>query len=254
MCYGEPSFSAAVARLNAKNVHRLILLPLYPQYSGTTTAAAFDALSAAFAKQPWLPEVRTINQYFDQRGYIAALAESVRAHQQSYGQPDQLVISFHGLPERYWHAGDPYPCQCQATARLLADQLDLQPDQYRVAFQSRFGKAKWIDPATDKTLTELPSQGFKHVQVVCPGFAADCLETLEEIDLQNRQFFLAAGGETFSYVPALNDNAAHVGALADLIVTHGAGWPEFDGQADVQDPQAAAKASFARAIEAGATT
>lgn len=252
MCYGQPSIAAALGRLRQQNVRRLLLLPLYPQYSGTTTAAAVDALTATLGRQRWLPELRVVNDYFDHAGYIEALAASVQVHQREHGQPELLLFSFHGLPERYWHDGDPYPCQCQATARLVAERLKLGQDQYRVTFQSRFGKAKWIEPYTDQTLAALPARGVKNLQIICPGFAADCLETLEEIELQNRQIFMDAGGERFSYIPALNDGPAHVDALAELISEHAAGWPEFSPGFDPQQQQAAAGASAARARAAGA--
>ncbi len=253
MCYGQPDIAGAVARLREQGVRRMIVLPLYPQYSATTTAAAFDALAAELSGIRWLPELRIINDYFSLPAYVDALAASVHEHQVDHGRPDKLLFSFHGLPERYWHSGDPYPCQCRATARLVAEKLGLGNEDYFVAFQSQFGKAKWIEPYTNQTLVEWPATGVKHVQVVCPGFSADCLETLEEIALQNRDDFLAAGGETFSYIPALNNRADHVTALSGLVRQHASGWPELAADYDPAIAQQAAQASAERARHDGAS-
>jgi len=209
-------------------VRRLLVLPLYPQYSAATTATTYDAVSLEMRRWRWLPEIRFINQYHDHPRYIEALAKSVKTFWAEHGQQEKLVMSFHGLPKRNLELGDPYHCQCLKTGRLLAEALDLKPEQWLVTFQSRFGKAEWLKPYTDKTLENLAQQGVKSVDVVCPGFSADCLETLEEIAVENRDVFKAAGGESYTYIPALNDNAEHIQALADLIQRHSQGWPETD--------------------------
>jgi len=224
MRYGNPSIAAALAGLRDLNARRILVLPLYPQYSATTTASGFDAITAELAIWRRLPELRFVNQYHDEPGYIAALAQSVRAHRTEQGEPDRLLFSFHGLPREYLLRGDPYGCQCRKTARLLAEALGLAPQQWQIAFQSRVGRMEGLRPYTDETLTAWGHEGVKKVQVVCPGFAADCLETLEEIAVENRARFLAAGGEDFSYIPALNDRADHITALEALVLKHVAGW------------------------------
>lgn len=217
MRYGNPSIRSALEKLQACNVRKLVVLPLYPQYSAATTASTFDAVAGVLKTWRHIPQVRMITSYHDNPGYIDALAESVRSHWAQSGKPDKLLFSFHGLPRSYVQAGDPYADECRATARLLARQLDLDEDLWDLAFQSRFGPRKWLQPYTDKLLQEWGKKGIGHVQVICPGFAADCLETLEEIKIQNRDFFLTAGGKTFSYIPALNDRPRHITALCDII-------------------------------------
>jgi ferrochelatase len=226
MRYGQPSIPAAIDRLFEAGVSRLLVLPLYPQYSAATTGSTFDAVTAALRKWRWVPELRFINHYHDDEGYIAALAESIRVHQARHGGPERLLFSFHGLPRHYFRAGDPYFCHCQKTARLVAAQLGLQDAQWAVAFQSRFGPREWLKPYTDKLLREWAKAGVGHVQIVCPGFAADCLETLEEIQMQNRDLFRGAGGGEFSYIPALNDQPGHVDVLVELIERHCRGWDD----------------------------
>jgi ferrochelatase len=225
MRYGQPSIPAALDRLFEANIDRLLVLPLYPQYSGATTGSTFDAVAGALRRWRWVPELRFVNHYHDHEGYIAALAESIRLHQARHGSPERLLFSFHGLPRHYFLAGDPYFCQCQKTARLVAAQLGLQDTHWAVAFQSRFGPREWLKPYTDKLLRSWGKAGIGHVQIVCPGFAADCLETLEEIQFMNRELFRDAGGREFSYVPALNDQPAHIDALVEIIERHCSGWP-----------------------------
>ncbi len=220
MRYGNPSIRSALEKLQAYKVRKLVILPLYPQYSAATTASTFDAVAGVLKTWRHIPEVRMITGYHDDPGYIDALAESVRSQWAQSGRPDKLLFSFHGLPRSYVLAGDPYADECRATARLLARQLDLDEGLWDVSFQSRFGPREWLQPYTDKLLQEWGGSGIGHVHVICPGFAADCLETLEEIKLQNRDFFLAAGGKTFSYIPALNDRPRHITALCDIIRTH----------------------------------
>lgn len=226
MRYGNPSIAAGLEKLRAAHARRILVLPLYPQYSATTTASTFDAIADVLKHWRWIPELRTINQYHDDPAYINALTNSIRDAWAQHGQPDKLLFSFHGIPKRNLLLGDPYHCQCQKTARLVAEQLGLKPDQWLLAFQSRFGKAEWLKPYTQQTLEEWGKGGVKNVHVVCPGFSADCLETLEEIDGENRHAYLKAGGERYHYIPALNDRADHVQSLASLVLRHTHGWIE----------------------------
>ncbi len=225
MRYGNPSIAAQLDALKAEGATRVLVLPAYPQYSGTTTASVFDAVYTWAAQVRSLPELRFVNRYHDDAGYIAALAQRIRAHWQQHGRPEQLVLSFHGVPERTLHLGDPYHCECHKTARLLAQELELTKEQYRVTFQSRFGKAKWLEPYTEPTLVALAQAGVKRVDVACPGFTSDCLETLEEIAQEGREAFLHAGGQEFHYIPCLNDTPAWIEALGQLAQRHLAGWP-----------------------------
>ena len=228
MRYGAPSISSALRDLAAAGARKLLVVPLFPQYSGTTSASVLDAVGAELSSWRWVPDLRFVADYHVDPRYIEALARSVEAHWQRQGRAERLVLSFHGIPERYFRAGDPYFCQCQATARRLRERLDLREDEMIVCFQSRVGRQKWLKPYTEQVLSELPGQGVRHVQVLCPGFSIDCLETLEEIAMTNRTRFLTAGGEQFEYIPCLNAGADHVGAIADLILRHGQGWPELD--------------------------
>jgi ferrochelatase len=228
MRYGTPSIRAGLDQLRKANARRILVLPLYPQYSATTTASVFDAVVDELKTWRWLPEIRFINHYHDEDSHIAALANSVKEDFQANGRPQQLLFSFHGMPQRYFDEGDPYFCECHKTARLVAEKLDLPKDSWRVTFQSRFGKEEWLKPYTDATLTELPKQGINDVAIICPGFAADCLETLEEIAVENKQVFLSAGGVSYRYIPALNDRQDHIDSLTQLIKKHISGWPESD--------------------------
>jgi ferrochelatase len=232
MRYGNPSVPAALANLRAANVRRLLVLPLYPQYSATTTASTFDAVARELSTWRWLPELRFVNQYHDTPGYISALAASVRAHWAEHGEPDRLLFSFHGIPREYFENGDPYHCQCQKTARLTAEALGLPRERWQISFQSRVGNKEWLRPYTDELLQEWGAAGIGSVQVMCPGFSADCLETLEEIAVENRDYFLGAGGKEYAYIPALNDRPDHLAMLSDLVQRHTAGWPESDGGDD----------------------
>ena len=217
MSYGEPSIAMAMAELEAAQVRRLVVLPLYPQYSSTTTAAALDQVFDVLRGQRRLPELRTINSYHDDPGYITALAESVRRHWQAQGRGDHLLLSFHGLPQRNVDAGDPYHEQCQISARLLAEALQLPAGECTVAFQSRFGKLPWVQPYTQETIVKLAGQGLRKLDVICPGFAADCLETLEEVAIRYAEDF-ARGGGTLRYIPALNDHGSHLDALSGRLL------------------------------------
>ena len=236
MTYGEPSIPAALAELAARQVRRIVVLPLYPQYSCSTTAAALDAIFAELRKPRWLPELRTVNSYHDDAGYIDALAQSVRAHWQEKGRGEHLLLSFHGLPQKYVEGGDPYYCHCQKTARLLAEALQLGDGEYGVAFQSRFGKLPWVQPYAEPVIAGLAARGVRKLDVLCPGFAADCLETLEEVALRYAESFIAAGGEALRYIPALNDGAPHLRALAQLALGQLRGW--LPGPVSEEDLQA----------------
>jgi len=251
MTYGNPSISSALAELRAVNVRRLLVLPLYPQYSATTTAAIFDRVAAELRRWRWLPELRFINEYHAEKDYIAAVADSIAARR-APGAPSQLLFSFHGLPRRYLDAGDPYFCQCQATARLVAERLELPAGSWSVAFQSRVGRERWFEPYTEDSLRALAAAGRRRVTVVCPGFSVDCLETLEEIAIRGREVFLHAGGEAFDYIPALNDDAAQVDCLARLIVRHCGGWPEADPDRDAAAGATERAAAALRALTQGA--
>ena len=247
MRYGNPSIASELDQLKAEGATRILIVPLYPQYSGTTTASVFDAVYTWAATVRHLPELRFVNRYHDDSAYIDALVRRVREHWMQHGQAEQLVMSFHGVPERTLHLGDPYHCECLKTARLLAERLGLSKDRYRVTFQSRFGKAKWLQPYTEPTLVALAQGGVKSVQVICPGFTGDCLETLEEIAQEAREAFLHAGGQTFDYIPCLNDSDAWITALSGIAERHLAGWPTQS-----LPDEAALAASRAAALAAGA--
>jgi len=226
MRYGNPSIASGLEKLRGANADRLLVFPLYPQYSATTTGSTFDAVADVFKTWRRVPELRFIAHYHDDPGYIKALAESIQAHWQHNPRGEKLLFSFHGLPKDYFAAGDPYHCECHKTARLVAEALNLNEQQWLVCFQSRFGPRAWLQPYTDETLKKLVKGGTKNIDVVCPGFSADCLETLEEINIRYREVFLRAGGKNFNYIPALNDQARHIDALARLVLKHCQGWPE----------------------------
>uniref|UniRef100_UPI00374C9DB3 ferrochelatase n=1 Tax=Rhodoferax sp. TaxID=50421 RepID=UPI00374C9DB3 len=233
--------------LKAAGTTRVLILPAYPQYSATTTASLFDAVYAWAGQVRNLPEFRFINHYHDDARYIAALAMSVQRYWRNQGRPDQLVMSFHGVPERTLHLGDPYHCECRKTARLLAEQLGLTPEQFKVTFQSRLGRAKWLEPYTEPSLIAMGKAGVQRVDVVCPSFTSDCLETLEEINMEGRAAFLQAGGKEFHLIPCLNDDPEWITALCDITQQHLAGWPTL---VTSDAPQLAA--SRAQALALGA--
>ena len=214
MRYGNPSLASALEQLEAENCRRILVLPLYPQYAGATTLSTMDAVHAALRGRREPPEVEVIDSYEDAPEYLAALANSVRNVWKKDGEPERLLMSFHGIPVRYAMAGDPYPQHCERTARGLAKELGLQSDRWLLSFQSRFGREEWLKPYTDKTLAAWGNNRLQSVDVICPGFAADCLETLEEIDKENREVFMEAGGGRFRYIAALNDRDDHITALA----------------------------------------
>ena len=253
MRYGEPSIAEGLRGLRQAGARRLLVLPLYPQYSATTTASVFDAVTEELRSWRWLPDMRFINTYHDQKAYIDALAKSALHHWDKLNRkPDMLLFSFHGIPQHYVDKGDPYFCYCQKTARLVAEKLLLRDNQWKVTFQSRFGKAAWLQPATDHILMQLAHKGVKTVDVMCPGFSADCLETLEEIDIENRQIFLDRGGKDFGYISALNDQPDHIKALCDLIQQHSFGWPETMPNWDAGMRAVDAKKTREQALRMGA--
>ena len=224
MRYGNPSVKSVLEKMRAQNINRLLILPLYPQYAGATAGSTFDAVVDALKRWRWIPEFRFISTYHDAPGYIKALASTVRELWSREGEAEKLVMSFHGVPKRYFLGGDPYYCFCQKTGRLLAEELGLSKDRYLVTFQSLFGKEEWLKPYTDETLKALGAGGLKSVDVICPGFTADCLETLEEINEQNREFFTHAGGGQFRYIPALNDRGDFIDFLEELVLKNIQGW------------------------------
>jgi ferrochelatase len=248
MRYGSPSIESAMESLRQAGCRRLLVLPMYPQYSATTTASIFDAVWDVLKRWRWVPEVRTINNYYDDPAYIGALAASITEHRETSPHGEHLLFSFHGVPRRYILSGDPYFCHCQKTARLVAESLRLSADQWSVSFQSRVGREEWLRPYTDHQVMEFGDRGMKQLDVVCPGFASDCLETLEEIAMQNNEFFQEHGGERLRYIPALNAREDHAAALVGLVSRHVNGWPEAIG---VEDPDAQEK-TRQRALEMGA--
>ena len=224
MRYGQPSVASVLDALRAEGVTRVLVLPLYPQYAAATTASVSDAVLAWAVAARRMPELRFVGEYHDDPGYIGALASQVTEHWQTNGRAERLVLSFHGVPERSLTLGDPYHCQCLKTARLLGERLGITAPQILVTFQSRFGKAKWLEPYTEPTLRALAAEGVKSVDVMCPGFVGDCLETLEEIALEVREAFMESGGETFNYIPCLNDRPDWISALASVAERHLQGW------------------------------
>jgi protoporphyrin/coproporphyrin ferrochelatase len=227
MRYGAPSVRTQIEQLQREGVRRLLVLPLYPQYSATSTGSVIDAVADTLKQLRWPPELRIVNDYHDDVNHIEALALSIEHWWAAQGRGDKLLLSFHGIPQRYVDAGDPYFHQCQGTARRLAARLGLDETQLVVSFQSRVGREPWLQPYTDATVRRLAAEGVKRLDVACPGFAVDCLETLEEIAMQNGDFFTAAGGEALRYIPALNDSAEQLASLSAVIRRHTQGWPEF---------------------------
>lgn len=238
MRYGNPSVDSVVDKMLAQGVRKLLVLPLYPQYSATTTASTFDAIAECFRTRRWLPELRFVTHYHDDPGYIKACAERIKLHRDNNPSTDLLIFSYHGIPQRYLHNGDPYHCECHKTSRLIAAELGLDDSQYRTTFQSRFGREPWLQPYTDETLKNLPGEGIKKIAVFCPGFSADCLETIEEIGEENHEYFKHAGGTEFQYIPALNDLDTHIHALADLARANLQGWQPDNSERDLQQRMA----------------
>ncbi|AUH51370.1 ferrochelatase [Chromobacterium sp. ATCC 53434] len=232
MRYGNPSIASVMGKMREQGVERLLLLPLYPQYAASSSATALDEAFRVLTRLRNMPEVRVVRHFHDDAGYIAALAARIREHWQRERQPDKLVMSFHGVPRFTRDKGDPYHCECQKTGRLLAEALQLRPDQYVISFQSRFGRTEWLKPYTSEVLAELGKAGTATVDVVCPGFVGDCLETLEEIAMEGKQTFLGGGGGEFRYIPCLNEDPQWIAALADIVGSNLNGWlknPAQDG-------------------------
>jgi ferrochelatase len=247
MRYGSPGVADGLDALRAAGVSRVLVLPLYPQYASATTASIWDAVARWSGQARYLPEFRFVNRYGDEPAYIESLAESVRSHWAVAGRGRMLVMTFHGLPERSLMLGDPYHCECHKTGRLLAEALGLGPGEYKVTFQSRFGRAQWLRPYTEPALQEMAAGGLERVDVICPGFPVDCLETLEEIGLEAREAFLQAGGREFHYIPCLNATPGAVAAIAAVAMRHLQGWP-----VSVHDSGELAR-QRERALERGAT-
>ncbi|WP_194757103.1 ferrochelatase [Aliidiomarina indica] len=224
MRYGNPSIASALEKMMQQGVTKLAVLPLYPHYSGSTTGSTFDAVAADFTQRRWIPELRFNTSYHDHPGFIQAVANKIKAHWERHGRADKLVFSYHGVPKRYLLNGDPYHCQCYKTSRLVAEQLGMSSDEYMTTFQSRFGREEWLKPYTDETLKAFPEQGVKSLQVVCPGFSSDCLETIEEIGEENRDYFMEAGGERYEYIDCLNADAEHIQVLTQIVQSQLHGW------------------------------
>jgi ferrochelatase len=217
MRYGNPSIEKALGEFQQVGIRKIIVLPLYPQYAAATTGSTFDAVTRELQKWRFVPELHFINNYCDEPLFIEALSRSVQENFDQFGKPEKLLLSYHGMPKRNLELGDPYFCFCQKTTRLLADKLNLAKEDYITTFQSRFGYAEWLQPYTDKTLEELAQKGVKNVAIISPAFSADCLETLEELAMENREIFTHAGGTEYRYIPALNDRADHIAALTNII-------------------------------------
>lgn len=217
MRYGNPSIKKALAELADKNVRDITVLPLYPQYCAATTGSTFDAIAKELTNYRWVPSLRFINGYHQSSSYIEAISQTIRDYINVSGMPERLIFSYHGTPKRYLEQGDPYFCFCMQTTRLVTESLQLDELNVITSFQSRFGKAEWLQPYTEEKLKALPSEGVKHVAVICPGFSSDCLETIEEIEVENKEYFIEAGGEQYDYIPCLNDSDAHIKMMRALV-------------------------------------
>ena len=252
MSYGSPSLRSALDALYEKGAQRIVLLPLYPQYSGTTTASVFEAVIKLLSKRRWIPEFRFINHYHDRPDYIAAIAASIEQHWKQHGRGQRLLFSFHGLPQKLLLAGDPYYCHCQKTARLVAEKLGLKAEDWAVSFQSRVGREEWLKPYTDELLVAWGREKLGDIDAVCPGFAADCLETLEEVALRYGELYEEAGGGKLRYIAALNSSKEHAALLGALVRDHAGGWPEAAENGPAAETTQTLAASLRRAMELGA--
>lgn len=217
MRYGKPSVAEKISVLHEKGVRNIVIIPLYPQYSGSTNGSTFDAIGAALRKQRWVPNLTFVSDYYQRASYIKAIADSITSHWDKNGRKQKLLMSFHGIPQKYITRGDPYQSQCIETANQVAQYLKLEDDDWMLVFQSRFGAEEWLQPYCDQTLKSLPAQGIKSVDMICPGFSADCLETLEEIEGENKEYFIEAGGEEYAYIPCLNDSDSHAELMAEIV-------------------------------------
>ena len=225
MRYGNPSIPDALLKLQKKQVRRLLVLPMYPQYCAATTGSTFDEVTNVLQKWRWIPEMRFINQYFEEKNYIEALSNSIKSFWKKTSKPQKIIFSYHGIPKRYLTNGDPYHCFCLKTTRLVKEYMGLSDDEIMTTFQSRFGREEWLKPYTSETLKELPKQGIKNIHIISPGFSSDCLETLEELEEENREYFMESGGENYHYIPCLNDHDDHIDVFVNLIKKHTQGWP-----------------------------
>ena len=226
MRYGNPSIKLGLERLRSKSCRKILILPLYPQYCAATTGSTFDKVTEILRKWRWIPEIRFVNNYFEESVYIECLIKSIKESWKKFGKAQKLIFSYHGVPKKYLLKGDPYYCFCQKTTRLVAEKMKLKKKDYITTFQSRFGPGEWLQPYTDKTLEELPKKGIKKIHILSPGFSSDCLETLEELEVQNKENFLSSGGERYNYIKCLNDDPQHLKMLGFLILNHIKGWPE----------------------------
>ena len=217
MRYGKPSIADKLATLHSKGVRKLVVIPLYPQYSGSTNGSTFDALGLALSKQRWVPKLNFVSDYYKYDNYIKAIGDSITQHWQQHGRKQKLLMSFHGVPKKYITRGDPYQSQCAETAHAVAQYLNLQDDEWMLVFQSRFGAEEWLQPYCDQTLKSLPAKGITSVDMICPGFSADCLETLEEIEGENKEYFMEAGGKEYSYIPCLNASDSHAQLMTEIV-------------------------------------
>jgi ferrochelatase len=252
MRYGTPSLPQVLDQLKAAHCDRIAVMPAYPQYSGTTTGSIWDAVFAHYAQVRNVPELRLVKHYHDHDGYVDALRESVLAHWEANGRGEKLVMSFHGVPKRTLMLGDPYHCECHKTARLLAERLRLTPDEYVVTFQSRFGRAEWLQPYTAPTVQELARSGLRRIDLICPGFTSDCLETLEEINMEVRRDFEAAGGQEFHYIACLNETPAWIAGMAEIAEQHLIGWPTMMSPSQREAERRDAEIGRERALQMGA--
>ena len=224
MRYGNPSIGKALKRFKDKGISKIIVLPLYPQAGSPTTSSTMDAVNDFLSEQSWTPNLRFISGYHDNYNYINSISKSIEHSFSKNGRPDKLIFSYHGMPERYLHEGDPYFCFCHKTTRLVAEKLELDKDDYEMAFQSRFGYEKWLQPYVDEMIPRLAKNGTKHLQIISPGFSVDCLETLEEIDVEYRELFEEHGGKKYSYIPCLNDTDDQIELVKNLIKNNSKGW------------------------------
>lgn len=238
MRYGNPGIRQGMEKLREKGVRKLLVVPMYPQYSGSSTASVYDLVFDVLKSWRVIPELRALMSYHDRPLFIDALANSILASWKERERPEKLVFSYHGIPSRYFEGGDPYHCHCHKTTRLVAEKLDLEPDSYLTTFQSIFGKEEWLKPATDKTIEGLARDGIKSLDVICPGFSCDCLETIEEIDGENREIFMEHGGEIFNYIPALNDSESFMLALKELCFKNIRDWTGADTANSLEKLQA----------------
>ena len=224
MRYGNPSIPNALNNLQKQKVRKLLVFPMYPQYCAATTGSTFDEVTNTLQKWRWIPELRFINQYYEDEKYIQALTNSITSFWDKHSKPQKIIFSFHGIPKRYLLNGDPYHCFCLKTTRLVKENMGLKDDEIMTTFQSRFGKAEWLQPYTSETLKELPNKGIKDVHIISPGFSSDCLETLEELEEENREYFMESGGEKYKYIPCLNDDDEHIDVFVNLIKKNIQGW------------------------------